>query len=90
MTLDDFKIGTLFDCSEKRYLCTDIGTRTVVAIRIDRIEKSTHNSDGTVSHEILNFEVAQSEGWFSGPPYAVSEIVFDEDDLKACKPIMGA
>jgi hypothetical protein len=25
--------------------------------------------------------------WYNGPPYAVAEIVFDEDDLVACKPL---
>lgn len=23
--------------------------------------------------------------WFNGPPYAVAEIVFDEDDLEGCE-----
>ncbi|WP_201274196.1 hypothetical protein [Microvirga brassicacearum] len=26
-------------------------------------------------------------GWFNGPPYAVAETVFDEDDLEACEPV---
>jgi hypothetical protein len=28
--------------------------------------------------------------WYNGPPYAVAEIVFDEDDLKGCEPAAGA
>jgi len=27
---------------------------------------------------------AEADGWFNGPPYAVAESVFDEDDLPAC------
>ncbi len=27
---------------------------------------------------------AEAQGWFAGPPYAVAETVFDEDDLEAC------
>lgn len=29
---------------------------------------------------------AEADGWFSGPPYAIAESVFDEDDMKACVP----
>ncbi len=25
--------------------------------------------------------------WFDGPPYAVEEIVFDEDDIEGCEPV---
>ena len=25
--------------------------------------------------------------WYHGPPYAVAETVFDEDDLEACEPV---
>ena len=24
------------------------------------------------------------DSWFNGPPYAVAEFVFDEDDIKGC------
>jgi hypothetical protein len=27
---------------------------------------------------------AEADGWFNGPPYAVSESVFDEDDQAGC------
>jgi len=27
----------------------------------------------------------EDESWFNGPPYAVAEIVFDEDDQQACE-----
>jgi hypothetical protein len=85
MMLADFKIGTQFHCGEKLYLCTDVGTRTVVAIRIDRVEARGHTSDGEIFQRILTFATAQSEGWFSGPPYAVAETVFSEDDFPVCK-----
>lgn len=29
---------------------------------------------------------AESVGWFKGPPYAIAEMVFDEDDLAGCDP----
>ena len=32
----DFRIGAEFRCGGRLWRCTDIGTRTIVAIRIDR------------------------------------------------------
>ena len=34
----DFRIGAEFRCGGRLWCCTDIGTRTIVAIRIDRVE----------------------------------------------------
>jgi hypothetical protein len=28
--------------------------------------------------------------WFNGPPYAVPETVFDEDDIEPCEPVDAA
>ena len=33
---------------------------------------------------VLNQAEAETEGWFHGPPYAVAEQVFDENDMKGC------
>jgi len=30
--------------------------------------------------------IAAKEGWMNGPPYALSEMVFDEEDQLACQP----
>jgi hypothetical protein len=38
MKLADFKIGEEFWCDGRQWRCSDIGTRTVVAIRIDGVE----------------------------------------------------
>lgn len=64
MKIDDFCIGNEFYCGKKRWRCTDIGTRVIVAICI-----SEH--DNEVS-------------WLNGPPYAIVEHVFDEDDQLGC------
>lgn len=66
MQLRDFKIGIEFICGEKRWRCTDMGTRVIVAICLDEYN---------------------DQSWFNGPPYAVSETVFDEYDIKVCHPI---
>ena len=58
----DFSIGLEFNTASGRWRCTDVGTRVIVAIRLDAADAS----------------------WYNGPPYAVAETVFDEDDLKGC------
>ena len=56
----DFYIGMEFLTETGTWRCTDIGTRTIVAIKIS-------------DHE--------DPSWFNGPPYAVQEHVFDENDF---------
>ena len=65
MKLDEFVIGHDFYCGGFRYKCTDIGTRTIAAIRIGERE-------------------IKDPSWLNGPPYAVYEIVMDEEDQIAC------
>jgi hypothetical protein len=56
-----------------------------VAIRIDLVETRTI-VDGHPVRRYLTQEEADLEGWFNGPPYAVPEVVFDEDNIDECKP----
>ncbi|MEQ1574733.1 MAG: hypothetical protein ABL993_10860 [Vicinamibacterales bacterium] len=58
----DFRIGLEFHTAAGRWRCTDIGTRVIVAVRLD----------------------APDVTWYNGPPYAVAEIVLDENDLEGC------
>jgi hypothetical protein len=61
MKLSDFSIGIVFHtCTGQQWRCTDIGTRTILAIEI---------------------KPDLGEAWFSGPPFAVLEEVFDESDM---------
>lgn len=63
MEHSEFTIGKEFRTETGTWRCTNIGTRTIIAIKVsDRDDPS----------------------WFNGPPYAVSELVFDEDDLEGC------
>ncbi|ANL10291.1 hypothetical protein AMJ96_CH02642 [Rhizobium sp. N113] len=80
----EFQIGLEFWCEKSRWRCTDVGTRTVVALRIHPVEITTVQADGTKKHETLTYEQADAMGWFDGPPYRVAEVVFDEDDLEVC------
>ncbi|PDT25694.1 hypothetical protein CO660_32170 [Rhizobium sp. L9] len=84
MEHSEFQIGLEFWCGKRRWRCTDVGTRTVVAIGIHPVEMATVQADGAKEHETLSYEQADAMGWFDGPPYRVAEIVLDEDDLEVC------
>lgn len=81
MEHSEFKIGMIFWSGDRRWRCTDVGTRTIIAIAIDRVEIHTHPEG---SRRILSTAEAEAEGWFIGPPHAVAEFVFDEDDKEGC------
>ncbi len=74
----DFTIGGTFWCGGGQWRCTDIGRRTIVAIRVDRVVVEGG------ARRTLSQEEAEAEGWFNGPPYAVAESVFDENDRGGC------
>ncbi len=61
-------IGSHFQVADREFRATDIGTRTIVAIRITEKEKA-------------------DPSWLNGPPYAIAELVFDEDDFEAIEPL---
>ena len=84
----DFTIGTEFLCGDKRWRCTDVGMRTIVAICLEDHEDAFWK-DGEEMKRTLTKEEAEADGWFNGPPYAVAEIVFDEDDMEGCEPVKG-
>ncbi len=83
MTLDEIRIGGEFWCSGRRWRCTDVGTRVVVAIRVYEATMAI-SKDGVVTTRAMSGEEAEAIGWFEGPPYGVVETVFDEDDLGIC------
>jgi hypothetical protein len=86
----EFKIGEEFWCGGWQWRCTDIGTRTIVAIRIDRVEVGGKPAPAQAGvperRRVLSRAEAEAEGWLNGPPYAVAESVFDEYDIEACSP----
>jgi hypothetical protein len=83
MEHSEFKIGGTFRCGGRQWCCTDIGTRTILALRIDRVEVG---SGAPERRRILRRAEAEREGWFNGPPCAVAESVFDEYDMEGCSP----
>lgn len=83
MTREEFRIGESFWCGGRQWRCTDIGTRTVVAMRIDQVQVE---STDPALRRTLDHDAAAAEGWFNGPPYAVAETVLDENDIEGCTP----
>jgi len=82
MKRDDFRIGEGFSCGARRWRCTDIGTRVIVAICLEShtVNQSYVENDGAVAKQ----SHADDPSWFAGPPYAVVETVFDENDIVMC------
>lgn len=84
MKHSEFIIGETFWCGDTQWRCTDIGTRTIVAIRIDRIEVVTSAPGAQKTRRTLDQPETEAEGWLNGPPYAVAESVFDEYEIEGC------
>lgn len=76
MKLDEFQIGKQFSCGDRTWICTDKGTRTVIAICIS---PRSRKNDWLRGVDVFD------PSWFAGPPYAVEEHVFDEYDQKVCE-----
>jgi hypothetical protein len=43
MTKDDFQIGVEFFTASGKWRCTDIGTRVIVAIKLDQQDERNYN-----------------------------------------------
>ena len=43
MTKDDFQVGLEFYTAAGKWRCTDIGTRVIVAIKLDQTDESWYN-----------------------------------------------
>ncbi len=82
----DFRIGEEFLLGSATWLVTDIGSRTIIAIQVDHVDKTTYDPETGTMRMTLTREEAKAEGWFNGPPYALHERVFDELDQKECRP----
>lgn len=84
MTHSEFRIGEHFWCGDRRWRCTDIGTRVIVAICLEphEIVEMDVNKDG--AQPVQRRVVSDDPSWLTGPPYAINEEVFDEDAIPAC------
>jgi hypothetical protein len=85
MKYGDFEIGKDFWCAGKRWRCTDIGSRVIVAICMEPREMATSfpgEKPGDLRQEVRS--ISNDPKLFDGPPYAVVESVFDEYDMQGC------
>ena len=83
MNHSDFKIGTIFYTSTGKWQCTDVGTRVIVAISLEpRTLVRTCSENGEI--QLQERFVSDDPNDLVGPPYFVSEQVFDEYDLEGC------
>ena len=81
----DFHIGLEFWCSGKRWRCTDVGSRVVVAISLEAHEVVSSESDPNDPTKRIERRYMSSDPiWLDGPPYGIVEDVFDEDSLEIC------
>jgi hypothetical protein len=76
----DFKIGHSFYLNNRKYLCTDMGKRTIIAVQADYTDVTTSRNGRTSTRkQILTPKL------IGNPPYWLAEIVFDEYDIEiAC------
>lgn len=70
---EEFTNGETDEFGPARFRVTDIGTRVIVAIRIDKLELEL--SDGS------RRAIQPSHADLGGPPYGIAEHVFDENDM---------
>ena len=82
MRHEDFTIGETFWATAGSYRCTGVGTRTIVAVhlgpRVIVQQESVGDERRTTTVDV------DDPSWLNGPPYAVAEVVFDEDDMAGC------
>lgn len=85
MTHDQFRIGVEFWCGGRRWRCTDVGSRVVIAICLEPQEvvdvQCAHDQDVTFQEKQY---VTDDPSWLVGPPYAVVEHIFDEYSIEGC------
>jgi hypothetical protein len=87
MKLNEFGVGLEFWCAGKRWRCTDVGSRVVVAICLEPHEIVRLTAGAGTSSGALERGVTNDRNWFNGPPFAIEESVFDEHDLPACEEV---
>ena len=80
----DFAMGQAFTTGHGLWRCTDIGTRTVIAIRIDAAEVVAVLG-GRETQSVV--DPRRDPSWLNGPPYALAETVFDEYDFAVLRPV---
>ena len=84
MRHDEFRIALEFWCGGRRWRCTDVGSRVVVAICLEPHEVVTVTRGGAAMQRRTTPVMTDDASWFEGPPYALAEEVFDEHAMEGC------
>ena len=85
MNHDNFRIGLDFWCGGKRWRCTDVGSRVIVAISLEPHEVASIDLDPQdQSKHSEQRTMTDDPSWLHGPSYAIVEHVFDEDSIVGC------
>ena len=83
----EFAIGVDFSCGGKRWRCTDIGSRTVIAISLEPHEVVSVGIDPNDRSIRTEFRYLTDDPiWLEGPPFGIVEHVFDEESQAECVP----
>ena len=79
MRHEDFTIGETFWATSGSYRCTDVGTRTIVAVHLG--PRAIVQQESVGGQHRATTVVVDDPSWLNGPPYAVVEA---QDDLADC------
>jgi hypothetical protein len=80
-----FVIGLEFWCGDKRWRCTDVGTRVITAICLEPREMVRSEPDPKDSTKRIQTKYISTDAHdLNGPPYGVVESVFDEYSIEGC------
>lgn len=79
----DFQIGSEFYTSTGKWRCTDVGTRVIVAISLETrtLIRMQRKETGEDVQESFTSDDPRD---LVGPPYMVTEHVFDEYNIGGC------
>lgn len=85
MEHNEFKIGLEFYCGGKKWRCSDVGTRVIVAIALwpREMVRMTVDADDCIKYTKTRY-LSNDPSDLIGPPYSVAEFVFDEYDIEGC------
>ncbi|TMB37448.1 MAG: hypothetical protein E6J55_25965 [Deltaproteobacteria bacterium] len=84
MRHDEFRIALEFWCGGRRWRCTDVGSRVVVAVCLEPHEVVTVTCSGAAMQRTTTPVMTGDASWLEGPPYALAEEVFDEHAMEGC------
>jgi hypothetical protein len=87
MELSDFVIGETFWTHHGAFRCTDIGTRVVVAVKLG--PRAVSRAESVNGELRITNRIDDDPSCLNGPPYAVEEAVFDENELVGLLPERG-